>query len=229
MIRGWMFGPLRDAASEGGEGGGGNSGGNSGNNGGQAFDMNAFFSRFEQTLDAKLGAIVPKPAGKEGTEGKEGKEGTKEGEGNSPRWKQLQEELAAEKKARLDSEKKAEEKERHGLIRGLLSDFTFSNDRAREDAFKAFSTEITRGENDGLLGPENEAAKEYIKRCLEGDRAYWLKTKDVGGSGAVNGGSRGGSQPVDLNNIKPGMDATELQRVRAEIARVALNAMRGQS
>lgn len=236
-----MFGPLMDQATDGTEGGGSGGGSGSGSgsgagNGGGAFDMNAFFSRFETILDTKLGTRKQGGEGEGEGEGKGGKGGSGSGSGSGngtgngegERYKKLERDLADERKKREDSERRAEEKERHSNIRGLLSDFQFANDAAREDAFRTFATEIKRGEGDGLIGPENEAAKEYIRRRLEDDRSYLLKPKDVGGSGAQNGGARGGSRSFDLNELRPGMKADDLQAMRAEIARVAANAMRGQ-
>jgi hypothetical protein len=69
--------------------------------------------------------------------------------------------------------------------------------------------------------------KEFLARFV-GENPELLPARLAGGSGASAGhrsGSTGGT--VDLDRIRPGMSAEEMDRVRQEIARVASQTLRG--
>src|SRR3954447_3391751 len=121
----------------------------------------------------------------------------------------------------------AEEADRSAAIRAELQRLGV----AKVDlAFKAVKDDIARLE-DGRLAARTEAGevsvREYLTRFV-GENPELLPGRIHGGSGA----NAGHSQPVaasgvDLDKIRPGMSAEELEKVRREIARVARQTIRG--
>ncbi len=121
----------------------------------------------------------------------------------------------------------AEETERSAAIRAELQRLGV----AKVDlAFKAVKDDISRTE-DGRLTARTEAGETGVREYLAqfvAENPELLPGRISGGSGA----NAGQSQPVvvsgvDLDKIRPGMSAEELDRVRKEIARVARQSMRG--
>ncbi|HYO84413.1 MAG TPA: hypothetical protein VES20_23625 [Bryobacteraceae bacterium] len=125
------------------------------------------------------------------------------------------------------SRKAAEEAERSSAIRSELQRLGVTK---VDLAFKAVKDEIVRTEDGRLLGNSEGAElslKDYLTKFVS-ENPELLPGRIAGGSGA------GGGQPeavtasqVDIDKIKPGMSAEDLERVRQEIARVARNAVRG--
>ena len=74
---------------------------------------------------------------------------------------------------------------------------------------------------------EGGEMKEFLEKFVK-ENPELLPARLTGGSGA-SGGSRNGTPPsaVDIEKIRPGMSAEELDRVRQEIARVASQTLRG--
>jgi hypothetical protein len=68
---------------------------------------------------------------------------------------------------------------------------------------------------------------EYLARFV-GENPELLPARVAGGSGAGTG-QRPGTGPagIDLEKIRPGMNAEELERIRQEVARVASLTLRG--
>jgi hypothetical protein len=125
------------------------------------------------------------------------------------------------------SRQAAEEIERAASIRNELQRLGVTK---VDLAFKAVKEDIVRGE-DGRLVARTESgdvsAKEYLARFLT-DNPELLPGRIQGGSGA----GPGHKPPVasggfDLEKIRPGMSAEDLDRVRQEIARVANQTIRG--
>ena len=121
----------------------------------------------------------------------------------------------------------AEETERGAVIRAELQKLGVLK---VDLAFKAVKDDITRTE-DGPLTARTETGemglRDYLSRFVA-ENPELLPGRIPGGSGA----NAGQSQPVtassvDLDKIRPGMSAEELDRVRKEIARVARQSMRG--
>ena len=70
-------------------------------------------------------------------------------------------------------------------------------------------------------------AREYLTRFVA-ENPELLPARISGGSGSgPNNRMPEGSVAVGIDQIRPGMSAEELERVREEISRVALSAIRG--
>jgi hypothetical protein len=68
---------------------------------------------------------------------------------------------------------------------------------------------------------------EYLARFV-GENPELLPARVAGGSGAGTGQRTGtGPAGIDLEKIRPGMNAEELERIRQEVARVASLTLRG--
>lgn len=124
------------------------------------------------------------------------------------------------------SRQMAEEAERNSTIRAELQKLGV----AKVDvAFRAVKEDIRRAE-DGALVAKGEhgvvSLKEYLAQFVN-DNPEFLPARNLGGSG-ITAGSRAavsGSPPVDLDKIKPGMTAEELERVRQEVTRIAAQSL----
>lgn len=122
----------------------------------------------------------------------------------------------------------AEEAERHSQIRGELQKLGV----AKIDlAFRAVKDEIVRSE-DGRLqakGQDGKPLQDYLAHFVQ-ENPELLPARIAGGSG-VNAGSRKTATavepPISLDQIKPGMNKEDLDRVRQEISRLATQALRG--
>ena len=122
----------------------------------------------------------------------------------------------------------AEEVERGASIRSELQRLGV----AKVDlAFKAVKDDIVRGEDGRLvaMGGQGEMAiREYLTQFVN-ENPELLPARIAGGSGAS---STHKAAPVssgagfDLDKIKPGMSAEDLERVRQEISRVASQSIR---
>jgi hypothetical protein len=121
----------------------------------------------------------------------------------------------------------AEEVERASAIRSELQRLGVSK---VDLAFRAVKDDIARAE-DGRLFARTETGevtmRDYLSRFVT-DNPELLPGRIQGGSGA----GAGHSQPavtttVDIDKIRPGMSAEEMEKVRQEIARVAKQTIRG--
>ena len=124
-------------------------------------------------------------------------------------------ELAEERRRRESLEKRVEEAERGSAIRAELQKLGVAK---LELAFKAVKDEVPR---------DAAEMKEFLEKFV-GENPELLPARLAGGSGA-SGGPRvgGGTGAVDIENIRPGMSAEEMDRARQEIARVASQTLRG--
>lgn len=134
-------------------------------------------------------------------------------------------ELAEENKR---SRKIAEEAERSGAVRAELQRLGV----AKIDlAFKAVQDGIVRAP-DGRLIARTEGGETSVKEYLTGfvnENPEFLPARIAGGTGmsATLKSPGGGKESVDIERIRPGMSAEEMQRVREEIVRVASQTLRG--
>ena len=99
-------------------------------------------------------------------------------------------------------------------------------------AFRAVKDEIARAEDGRLVardGQEQRSLQDHLRKFVD-ENPELLPARIAGGTGA-HSTSRNSvpSSPsaVTLENIKPGMNKDELERVRREIARVASQALKG--
>ena len=88
-------------------------------------------------------------------------------------------------------------------------------------AYRAVKDDIARTSDGAEM-------REYIAKFV-GENPELLPARLAGGSGASVGQRAGGvgGDSVDLDKIRPGMSAEELERVRREIVRVASQTLRG--
>lgn len=125
------------------------------------------------------------------------------------------------------SRKLAEEAERSASIRAELQRLGV----AKVDlAYRAVKDDIQRTEDGRLVaktGEGNLAARDYLVQFVQ-ENPELLPARIKGGSGI-------GSEPkaplgpsgIDLDKIRPGMSAEDLDRIRQEISRVASQTLRG--
>ena len=126
-------------------------------------------------------------------------------------------ELAEERRRREGLEKRVEEAERGSAIRAELQKLGVAK---LDLAYKAVKDEAPR---------DGEEMKDFLKKFV-GENPELLPARVAGGSGASGGGRGSGaatSGAVDIDRIRPGMSAEEMDRVRQEIARVASQTLRG--
>jgi hypothetical protein len=121
----------------------------------------------------------------------------------------------------------AEEAERSAAVKSELQKLGV----AKVDlAFKAVQDTIVRGE-DGRLVARGEAGELALRDYLTSfvnENPEFLPARIAGGSGVSAAAKSGpaGRETVSLEQIRPGMTAEEMQRVREEILRVTSGAMR---
>ena len=134
-------------------------------------------------------------------------------------------ELVAENKR---SRQVAEEAERSSTVRAELQRLGV----AKIDlAFKAVQDGIVRTE-DGRLVARAESGEMPIKDYLSNfvtENPEFLPARIAGGTGmtATLKAPGGGREAVSIDQIRPGMSAEQMQRVREEIVRVASQSLRG--
>ncbi|HEV2198547.1 MAG TPA: hypothetical protein VGR73_01905 [Bryobacteraceae bacterium] len=119
---------------------------------------------------------------------------------------------------------RADEAERSAMVRAELQ----RQGVAKLDlAYRAIRDEVSRSEDGRLVARDGADLREYVTQFVA-DNPELLPARVSGGSGAV-AGQKGGplESGVDLDRIRPGMSAEEMERVRQEIARVASQTLRG--
>jgi hypothetical protein len=125
------------------------------------------------------------------------------------------------------SRQMAEEAERGAAVRAELQRLGV----AKVDlAFKAVQEGIVRTE-DGRLVARSDAGEVPVKDYLTSfvnENPEFLPARISGGTGMSAALKAPGSrESVDIERIRPGMTAEEMQRVREEIVRVASQTLRG--
>ena len=126
------------------------------------------------------------------------------------------------------SRKQAVDAERSSAIRSELQRLGVTK---LDLAYKAVQDDIHRRE-DGRLFAQSEngevPAKEYLSAFVA-ENPEFLPARIAGGTGmnAAAKSPNSGRTSIDLEKIRPGMDAEDMQRVREEIVRVASQTLRG--
>ncbi len=123
----------------------------------------------------------------------------------------------------------AEEADRHSAIRAELQ----RQGVVKLDlVFKALKDDIRREQDGRLVGATESGEvglKEYVSHFVNQNPEF-LPARMSGGSGAGTN-PRTGSFPaglgVDMDRIRPGMSREELDQIRQEVARVALQSLNG--
>ncbi|MGQ9918180.1 MAG: hypothetical protein ACUVS7_12250 [Bryobacteraceae bacterium] len=126
------------------------------------------------------------------------------------------------------SRQMAEESDRYAQIKSELQRLGV----AKVDlAFRIVKDEIVRAADGTLVARTAEGEKnfrEFLSNFVQ-ENPEFLPARIVGGSGVVGPG-RSPAAPVvvDLEKIRPGMSQEEMQRIREQISRVALQSLRGE-
>ena len=125
------------------------------------------------------------------------------------------------------SRRVADEAERGSAVRAELQRLGV----AKIDlAFRAVQDGIVRGA-DGRFVARTEAGEAPVREYLTAfvnENPEFLPARIPGGTGMTsNLKASAGREPVELERIRPGMSADEMQRVREEIVRVATQTLRG--
>ncbi|HYL37181.1 MAG TPA: hypothetical protein VEV17_14790 [Bryobacteraceae bacterium] len=121
----------------------------------------------------------------------------------------------------------AEEAERSTSIRAELQRLGV----AKVDlAYRAVKDDIQRAEDGRLTARSDQGevpVRDYLAQFVQ-DNPELLPARIAGGSG-MGSGSKAAPEAggLDLDKIRPGMSAEELEKVRQEISRVAHQALRG--
>jgi len=126
------------------------------------------------------------------------------------------------------SRKAAEEAERSSAVRAELQRLGVSK---IDLAFRAVQDGIVRNEDGRLVARGDEgdvSVKEYLTTFVN-ENPEFLPARIPGGTGmtATHKAPGGGRETVTLEQIRPGMSAEEMERVREEIVRVASQTLRG--
>jgi hypothetical protein len=125
------------------------------------------------------------------------------------------------------SRQMAEEMERTSVIRAELQRLGVSK---IDLAFKAVKEDIQRT-TDGRLVARTDSGEVAMREYLTGflnENPELLPGRIQGGSGAGSGHkTQVAASAIDIDKIRPGMSAEELDKVRQEIARIANQSMRG--
>jgi len=126
------------------------------------------------------------------------------------------------------SHKAAAEAERSSAVRAELQRLGVSK---IDLAFKAVQDGIVRNEDGRLVARGDDGdmtVKEYLTSFVN-ENPEFLPARISGGTGmtATHKAPGGGRETVTLEQIRPGMSAEEMERVREEIVRVASQTLRG--
>ncbi len=144
------------------------------------------------------------------------------------RREQLERRLNEVEEESKRSRQAAEQADRSAAIRAELQRLGV----AKVDlAYRAVHEGVYRTEDGRLLahGEDGEVGlKEYLTNFVS-ENPEFLPARISGGSGitAAHKAPREGMESVDIDRIRPGMSAEEMERVRKEILRVASQNLRG--
>lgn len=126
------------------------------------------------------------------------------------------------------SSRTAEETERFSQIRAELHRLGVTK---VDVALKVVKDDIVRGADGNLVARTGEGerpVREFLGAFVQ-ENPEFLPARIAGGSGALSpqkGQARG--YGLDIDRIRPGMSAEELQRVREQVSQVAWQSLRGE-
>lgn len=145
--------------------------------------------------------------------------------------------LALEKKVRemeqrdklrqAEADRRAQEadrKEVEALTRTAIANHKFNSDRGPKDLFSLVKSDIKRGDDGNLYGPDGMTLEEYIAKEYN-ERPFLHPARPVNGSGAgpSNNDTTYGGKALDREGIRPGMTAEEI----AEYGKTLSSALSG--
>ena len=125
------------------------------------------------------------------------------------------------------AKKLAEESDRNVQIRSELQRLGVTK---IDLAHKAVRDDIQRTPEGALVARTSEGeftAKDYLARFVQ-ENPEFLPARIAGGSGMTTTPRHSGGSSIELESIRPGMSPEEMQRVRDQIAQVALQAWKGE-
>ena len=97
-------------------------------------------------------------------------------------------------------------------------------------AFRAIKDDVRRAEDGGLVVASEDGSqrlRDYLTQFVN-DNPEFLPARNLGGSGVTASRTSGANGPMfDLDKIKPGMSAEELEKARREVARIAAQSLNG--
>jgi hypothetical protein len=124
--------------------------------------------------------------------------------------------------------RQAEEAERHSQIRAELQRLGVGK---VDLAFRVVKDDIRRSDDGSLIArgaAGEQALREYLTEFVHNNPEF-LPARIPGGSGLSSVNKPAGAHvSADLDRIRPGMPAEELQKVREQISQFALQALRGE-
>ena len=134
-------------------------------------------------------------------------------------------ELAEENKK---SRAMAEEAEKNSTVRSELQRLGVSK---LDLAYKAIKDDIQKTDDGRLVAKNHQGefpVRDFLQQFLH-ENPELLPARIVGGSGAGTGHKAPsmGAATLELEKIRPGMSSEDLERARQDIARVALQTIRG--
>ena len=125
------------------------------------------------------------------------------------------------------AKKFAEESDRNAQIRSELQRLGVTK---IDLAHKAVKDDIQRTPDGALVARTSEGeltAKEYLTKFVQ-ENPEFLPARIAGVSGMTTTPRQCGGSSIELESIRPGMSPEEMQRVRDQIAQVALQAWKGE-
>lgn len=125
------------------------------------------------------------------------------------------------------AKKFAEESDRNVQIRSELQRLGVTK---IDLAHKAVRDDIQRTPEGALIARTTEgelSAKDYLAKFVQ-ENPEFLPARIAGGSGMTTTPRHSGVSSIELESIRPGMSPEDMQRVREQIAQVALQAWKGE-
>jgi hypothetical protein len=120
------------------------------------------------------------------------------------------------------AERRAEETDRHSVIRTALNGLPFVNEKAADTAFSIVSPHVRRLDDGALVAEsngENFPVQAFTKDFLEKEHGYLFKASGASGSGASSStATTHFGAKADTNMIKVGMKAEDRASVVESIA-----------